>query len=154
MTGNRIAVIINLSMRSTETFGWTEEKIQQAIATLASLPPPAQPEVKILEPEEVCACGKKVPIVSLEELDTGVFKTIGDVCKGCAAGHKLDREHAKIICARCKRVICRITPATDKTGFSFKAGKVYHLVRCGLCEPGVEQCQIIEKVLWDRSHKK
>ena len=141
-------------MRSEETFGWSEEKIRQAIRTLAELPPPAQEEPKILSPEEVCACGKKVPLIDLEEMNTGVFKSVGDICKGCKDGHRLDQLHAKIVCARCKRVIGRVKPATDKTGFTFRAGKTYHLAQCGLCEPGIERCPIIEKILWDRNHKK
>lgn len=141
-------------MRNQETFGWTEEKINQAISVLASLPPPAQQNPKIFEPEEVCACGKKVPIFKLEEIDTGVFKTIGDVCKGCKEGHQLDKMHAKLICATCKRIIGRLEPAVDKTGFRFKAGKTYHLANCGFCDPNNKKFPIIEKVIWDRTHKK
>lgn len=134
--------------------GWTGEELETAIRVLGSLPPPKKAEPKILPPEEVCACGKKVPIVNLEELDTGVFKIIGDVCKGCKAGHELDSKYARVVCCRCKRVVLRINPATDKTGFTFIAGKTYHLSECSLCNPDIERCPIIEKVIWDRSHKK
>lgn len=140
-------------MTSDETFGWTEERINKAIQALAELPPLPKQEVKILPPEETCACGKVVPVSQLEMLDTGVFRTIGDVCKGCKHGHDLDKTTAKIVCARCKRVIVRVTPSRDKTGFEFKAGKSYHLSECKLCTPEIERCPIIEKVIWDRKHK-
>ena len=102
---------------------------------------------------ETSACGKKVPIASLEEINTGVFRIIGDVCKGCQSGKQLDKEYARVVCCRCKRVITRIKPARDKTGFTFVAGKTYHLSECGLCNPDIQRCPIIEKVMWDRKRK-
>lgn len=133
--------------------GWSGEDLEKAIKILGSLPPPKQEKVVVLDPVETCACGKKVPITSLEELNTGVFKIIGDVCKGCKDGKRLDRELARVVCSRCKRVITRIKPATDHTGFTFQAGKTYHLAECALCNPKIEQCPIIEKVIWNRTHK-
>ena len=132
--------------------GLTEEKINRMVGVLASLPP-LKPQPLIHKPQERCVCGKLVPITTLEELDTGVFKTLNDVCKGCTEGKKIDRGLARIVCARCKRVLLRIKPATDKTGFEFKAGKTYHVSECSLCNPDISECPIIEKVLWDKWHK-
>lgn len=130
----------------------TEEKLNKMISILAALPPMKKQKL-IVEPTETCACGKKIPITALEELDTGVFKTLNDVCKGCKEGHKIDRELARVVCAQCKRVITRIKPAVDKTGFEFKAGKTYHVSECSMCNPEIQRCPIIEKVLWDKKHK-
>lgn len=131
----------------------TGEKMQEMVNVLASLPPPEkQPIIEDLR--ETCACGKRVHIADLEELNTGVFKTYNDICKNCPTGHKLDKELARVVCASCKRVICRIKPAKDKTGFKFIAGRTYHLATCALCAPGKERYPIIEKVLWDRANKK
>lgn len=158
MTGKAIFGIIRdetgISMTSDNlnALGWTGEELTQAMRILGSLPP-AKPQKIITEPMETCACGKKVPVASLEEINTGVFKIIGDVCKGCKSGQQLDREYARVVCCRCKRVITRIKPARDKTGFTFVAGKTYHLSECGLCNPDIQRCPIIEKVLWDRKRK-
>lgn len=126
------------------------DKVDKMIAVLASLPP-LKPQPVINDFKETCACGKKVNITSLEELDTGVFKTLNDICKNCPEGHKIDKELARVVCAACKRVITRIKPAKDKTGFRFLPGKTYHLSNCAFCNPGENKYQIIEKVLWDRS---
>lgn len=128
------------------------ERIQEMVNVLASLPP-LKPQPIIQDVMETCACGKKVPFSSLEPLDTGAFKTLNDVCIGCKEGHKVDSETARVVCAGCKRVICRIKPCKDKTGFRFVPGKSYHLSSCAMCEPGKEKYPIIEKVLWDRKNK-
>lgn len=133
--------------------GWKGEELEKAIRILGDMPPPKKFTPKILPPTETCACGKKVPIADLEEVNTGVFKIIGDVCKGCKAGHEIDSKYARVVCCRCKRVITRIRPATDKTGFTFIAGRTYHLAECSLCNPEIQRCPIIEKVMWDRAHK-
>lgn len=103
----------------------------------------------ITDPQETCLCGKKVPITSLEDLNTGVILTISNVCKDCRSGKKLDRETARIICVRCKRVVARISPGKDKTGFSFEKNKSYHLTKCAFCEPGLTESPIIEKHVYD-----
>lgn len=126
----------------------TGETVDKLLQVLASLPPlQKQPIVNDLT--ETCACGKQVSVTALEELDTGVFKTLNDVCKDCPTGKKLDKEMARLVCAGCKRVITRIKPATDKTGFKFLPGKTYHLSNCAFCNPGLGKYQIVEKVLWD-----
>lgn len=130
----------------------SDEKMNKMINVLASLPP-VKPQKLITEPKETCACGKHVHITALEELDTGVFKTLNDICKNCPDGRKIDRELARVVCAQCKRVITRIKPAVDKTGFEFKAGKTYHVSECSMCNQEIQRCPIIEKVLWDKKHK-
>jgi len=131
----------------------TGEKMHEMVNILASLPPPEKQEI-LTDTRETCACGKKVHVADLEELDTGVFKTYNDVCKNCPEGKKLDKETARVVCAMCKRVICRIKPVKDKTGFTFYPNKTYHLASCALCAPGKIKYPIVEKVLWDRKNKK
>lgn len=112
-------------------------------------------------PYETCVCGKQVlaSAKNLEELDTGVFKTLNDVCRGCEAGKKIDRENARIVCGRCKRIICRMEPHKDPvSGFVYKAGKTYHLESCALCNPDPDGKQvpykIIEVTLWNKMRNK
>ena len=107
----------------------TGEKLHEMVNILASLPPPEKQEI-LTDTRETCACGKKVHVAELEELDTGVFKTYNDVCKNCPEGKKLDKETSRVVCAICKRVICRIKPATDKTGFTFVPGKTCRTFVC------------------------
>lgn len=127
----------------------TEEKLNKMIGILASMPP-VVPQPIIETPKEKCACGKMVHVNSLEALDTGVFKTLNDVCVGCKDGKKIDKELARVVCARCKRVIIRLKPAKDVTGFTFEAGRTYHVSECSLCNPSIQRCPIIEKVLWNK----
>lgn len=129
----------------------TEEKLNKMIGVLASMPP-VDPQPIIDTPMEKCVCGKMVPVASLESLDTGVFKTLNDVCIGCPDGKKIDKELARVVCARCKRILIRLKPATDATGFKFEAGRTYHVSECSLCNPNIQRCPIIEKVLWNKSH--
>ena len=131
--------------------GWTGEDFVKAIRILEAMPV-EKPKPLIKDPVETCVCGKSVPVASLEELDTGVFKCLNDVCKGCVEGHKIDKKMARLVCCNCKRVIVRIKPATDKTGFKFIAGKTYHTPTCALCTEGTVRCPIIEKVMWNKKH--
>lgn len=137
-----------------------EETINELLKVAEMLPPLPKKEVKIEEPYETCVCGKKVlmDVNHLEVLDTGVFKTLSDVCIGCREGKKIDMETARLVCANCKRTICRITPHRDPvSGFTFRAGKSYHLESCALCNPDPNgnsvPYKIIEVVLWNKIHK-
>lgn len=127
--------------------------IDAMVAALATLPPSTAKPVT-LEFRETCACGKKVPVDKLEMLNTGVFIMPNDVCKGCKAGHKEDAEKARLVCVCCKRVIMRIPPCTDKSGFTFLPGRTYFLEHCGNCNKTTERHRIIEKVAWNNDHKK
>lgn len=123
------------------------------------LPEPKKEEPVIEKPETTCVCGKRVfesPEV-LHKLNTGIFTTLNDVCKGCAEGEKIDKETARIVCSRCKRVMLRITPSIDPVNkFEFKAGHTYHLDSCALCNPGPageeKEYKIIEALIWNKKH--
>lgn len=131
-----------------------QEWLKGAARLLASLPPLPKPVEKPLP--QTCVCKKQVTIDKLSSLNTGVFITAGDVCKGCKEGEEYDRKHARIVCVKCKRVLMHIPPVTDKTGFRFEANKSYHLNGCPQCEPleaGKKQRHtIIEKAMWNRVH--
>ena len=133
--------------------GWTDSDIDLAL-NIFSTPLEKKDPVVVTNTTEKCICGKIVSIDKLESVNTGVVMALNDVCKGCKQGEEIDKNYARIVCRKCKRVLARIKPVQDKTGFTFKAGKSYHVVECGRCTPGVEKCYIIEKVLWDRKYNK
>lgn len=133
--------------------GWTDSDIDLAL-DIFSTPIEHKEPIILTKTTEKCVCGKIVNISKLESINTGVVMALNDVCKGCKQGEEIDKNYARIVCRKCKRVLARITPAKDKTGFTFKAGKNYHVIECGRCTPGVERCYIIEKVLWDKKHNK
>lgn len=143
-------------MNDDERFRRLAEVLEQA----KDLFPEPEPKKPVIEPPtETCICGKTVlasPDV-LHALNTGVFTTLNDVCKGCAEGEKLDRENARLVCSRCKRVMLRMEPHVDPhTKFEFKAGKSYHLESCALCDPAPngegKEYKIIEVLLWKNKH--
>ena len=145
-------------MKNEEQFAILTKKI---IELADKLPPPPKLSEDVVEPPyDTCVCGKKVLLSSevLEALDTGVFKTLNDVCTGCKNGKKIDSENARLVCSKCKRVLCRMEPHKDPTsGFVFKAGKTYHLESCALCNPSPDgksaPYKIIEVVLWNKLKK-
>ncbi len=126
---------------------------REASRLLASLPP--LEEKKIIIPQvQTCCCGKEVDLTKLDALNTGVFVTLSDVCKGCKEGKRFDQTHARLVCVKCKKVLMHIPPGVDKTGFSFEANKSYHLEGCPQCNAASKRQNftIIEKALWNRTH--
>lgn len=112
---------------------------------------PSGGEGKLIVDERVtCACGNKVKLTNLTVIDTGVFKAINTVCKGCRKGAIEDKKLARFVCAKCRTVVGRVRPSKDKTGFALEAGKTYHISGCDNCCPGTEEFKLLEKVLWDR----
>lgn len=130
-------------------FNLPGETIDAMLKAMASLPP-VKADLPTLEFKETCACGKKVPVTDLMQLNTGVIVMPNDVCKGCKEGMKMDKEMARVVCIKCKRVIGRIKPTVDKQGFEFKAGKTYHMESCGHCDPDRGKYMIIEKYIHSR----
>lgn len=131
-------------------FDIPESQIKKMIQTLAELPP-VEPKPLILpEDKETCVCGKSVPISQVHTMNTGTIIITGDVCKGCKAGKKQHAETAALVCINCKRVMMRMSPCKDPTGFEYKAGHAYHTKGCALClPPDQKTTQIIEKAVWD-----
>lgn len=129
------------------------EFLRDAARILSQMPPAKK---LVLPPEtQTCVCGKQVSLTKLSSLNTGVFLTLNDVCKGCKEGARFDQTHARLVCARCKRVIMRIPPSTDKTGFKFEANKSYHVDGCPQCDLLSKKANftIIEKAMWNRMHQ-
>lgn len=137
-----------------------EDAVKEYGKIIEQLPPPPKVDTDTINiPFETCVCGKKILMTheNLETLNTGVFTCLNDVCKGCTEGHKIDKKFARIVCAKCKRVICRIDPHKDPiTKFEFVAGRSYHLAECALCTPSedgqAKEYPIIEVKLWKQKN--
>ena len=98
-----------------------------------------------------CVCGKWQPNSLMEEINSGVVTALSNVCRGCVDGCRHDRETARIICTGCRRVIARIAPHKDPTGFKFEANRCYHVMACPGCKTDAKESHILEKVLHDRN---
>jgi hypothetical protein len=133
----------------------SEDDISKAVKLIAELGAPAPFSWKDLprfrEDLIECVCGTWKPLAEMETLDTGVVAAYSNVCRGCVAAVKHDRELARVVCVGCLRVVARLAPHKDKAGFEYAANRTYHILKCGHCEPGLEESHILEKVLHDRS---
>ena len=103
---------------------------------------------KLLGPKDKCVCNKNVQVTEFPLLNTGVIVCCNNVCPGCKAGVKHDNETARIVCVRCKKVVARLKPSKDKTGFRYVAGQTYHSDACPECKPNLTESQIVEKVIY------
>lgn len=131
-----------------------EKFLREAAKIFTKLPPLKNKEI-VKETKDQCLCGKTVDISKFDMLNTGLFITNSDVCKGCKAGQEADKKHARIVCVKCRRVFAHFKPGVDKTGFKLEAGKSYHIKGCPKCQPIYSKNNkfpLIEKVVWNRAH--
>lgn len=125
---------------------------------VAKLPtPPPLKKGLSTDTMEICVCGKSVRLSDgkLRMVDTGLFRTVNNVCKGCSRGDEIDRTHARLVCARCHKVLAHPEPMEDpKTHFRMEAGRCYHTDGCALCSPAANweeaEYPVIEAILWMR----
>jgi hypothetical protein len=114
---------------------------------------PAAKILASLDQQEDCACGRKGSVSRFKPLDTGVTQILNNVCDGCAEGHKMDKELARVVCWGCKKVVMRISPHRDKDGFLYRAGHTYHTNACPVCQKGVESSVLAEKMVWMKKNR-
>jgi DNA-directed RNA polymerase subunit RPC12/RpoP len=80
-------------------------------------------------------CGKKVnrsDIIIIE--DPIVGHATDPICAECKA--EFDKmKVSTIVCIGCKEVIARVEPKKYTTGFEMKAGHIYHIADCPVCNP-------------------
>lgn len=124
------------------------------------LPPMEEKGLLVTDTLDTCVCGRQVKLDpdTLTVIDTGLFKTLNNVCRDCKAGAEIDRTHARLVCARCKRVLAHPDPMKDpKSGFAFEAGRSYHTDGCALCNPAKDGEQaaypVIEALVYMRNKK-
>ena len=135
-----------------------DRRLAEMVDALAKLPETDKEpglHVNLELPDIECVCGKKIKLIDrLETLNTGVLLTVNNVCKGCREGHRYDKAHARIICAKCKRVVQRVKPFKDPIDhFEYKAGHNYHTDGCPQCTGQDGAYKVIEKFLYRRKNK-
>lgn len=136
--------------RRTDRFRDLDAQTAAWVSFLDKQPPPPKPRFDLLDQLEQCACGGMAPVRKFRLENSGVVTYLDNICLDCPRKKELS-EQWSIICATCKRVVGRNEPLVDVTGFSFRAGKVYHVEQCRVCVPDLTKSPIIEKLLYDRS---
>lgn len=68
----------------------------------------------------------------------------------CGECIKTYADTAKVICRKCKMVICRLKPKMLASGFYIRPHSILHVEACGVCRPGLQESAIQEIEEWER----
>lgn len=69
----------------------------------------------------------------------------------CGECMKTYADTAKVICRKCKAVICRLKPKMLASGFYIRPHGILHVEACGICRPGLRESAIQEIEEWERA---
>lgn len=75
---------------------------------------------------------------------------IGTPDQLCGECIKTYADTAKVICSKCKVVICRLVPKLLSSGFYIRPHGILHVDACGICRPGLKESVIREIEEWER----
>ena len=75
---------------------------------------------------------------------------IGTPDQLCGECMKTYADTAKVICRKCKAVICRLKPKMLASGFYIRPHSLLHVEACGICRPGLKESAIEEIEEWER----
>lgn len=75
---------------------------------------------------------------------------IGTPDQLCGECMKTYADTAKVICRKCKAVICRLKPKMLASGFYIRPHSLLHVEACGICRPGLKESVIEEIEEWER----
>ena len=75
---------------------------------------------------------------------------IGTPDQLCGECLKTYADTAKVICSKCKVVICRLVPKLLSSGFYIRPHGILHVDACGICRPGLRESVIREIEEWER----
>lgn len=133
---------------------WSKQEAAALVRFVSSLPP--APTTKPVLPDifkRRCYCGleRNPTEFAQRKSDAGVFFR-ENVCKTCPSRKSQWDRLAIIVCVKCREEILRQVPYTDKTGFSFEAGKVYHVLECPACNKALDKSPIVEQTIWYRRY--
>ena len=68
----------------------------------------------------------------------------------CGECMKTYADTAKVVCSKCKAVICRLAPKMLSSGFYIRPHSILHVDMCGVCNPGLRESVIREIDQWER----
>lgn len=93
-----------------------------------------------------CACGKTRPVSAFPVVNTGVIKSVYNVCNDC---RKEIDETAHLVCITCKATVGHMIPhKVPSTGFEFTKGQFYHIQRCGGCSEKQGSAEVLEHAIY------
>lgn len=68
----------------------------------------------------------------------------------CGECVKTYADTAKVICRKCKVVVCRLVPKMLANGFYIRPHSLLHIDTCGVCRPGITESVIQEIDAWEK----
>lgn len=72
----------------------------------------------------------------------------------CDECRKTYADTAKVICSKCRVVVCRLVPKLLANGFYIRPHGVLHIDRCGVCAPGLRDSVIQEIDQWEKTRNR
>lgn len=72
----------------------------------------------------------------------------------CGECVKTYAETAKVICNKCKVVVCRLVPKVLSNGFYIRPHSILHIDACGVCRPDLTESVIQEIEAWERTRNR
>lgn len=79
---------------------------------------------------------------------------IGTPDQLCGECLKTYADTAKVICSRCKVVVCRLAPKMLANGFYIRPHGILHIDACGVCRPGIRESVIQEIDQWEKTRNR
>ena len=79
---------------------------------------------------------------------------IGTPDQLCGECLKTYADTAKVICSRCKVVVCRLAPKMLANGFYIRPHGILHIDACGVCRPGIKESVIQEIDQWEKTRNR
>jgi len=75
---------------------------------------------------------------------------VGEPDQACPECIRTLRDTARIVCARCKRVVASQVPKVLDCGFCIRPRTVLHIDKCNRCSPGLIVSRVLEIDEWMR----
>jgi hypothetical protein len=124
-------------------------KLKEIVDQMPEAPKAPTP---VIEADRVlCACGKKkIHISEVKRLRTSTGFVLDYICDEC---ERMVPNHSRIVCLRCRKVVSRMPPHKDPSGFVFEARKFYHVDACPDCQPGLTSSNLLEKQQFDAERR-
>jgi hypothetical protein len=125
--------------------------LQEYLHRIQELPAAPVPRLWSLEDDRYlkCACGHLRDRRLMPDRHSGLVSFKDVFCRGSC--QKQVDKMATIVCYTCRDVVGKVEPHEDKKDhFKFEAGAVYHVLRCDKCTQGMEQAEVVERILHRR----
>jgi len=75
----------------------------------------------------------------------------GEADQTCPECWETYKDSARVVCCKCRVVICRLVPKVLDNGFYIRPKVTYHSDACSVCKPGLSESKIVEITEWERT---